>query len=127
MKILFSIHWILIASLWYFINGVLHDIFIIKNHKGSYDRELLRLLMDGHVLIISGAILFVCYLMMLSKIQCGITIAIIVAIGMLIYCLMIFPFLKSFITMAISIMVIIVGIRLYSTFPSIWDIMEKYR
>jgi|ERR1019366_773886 hypothetical protein len=127
MKTLFSIHWVLIASLWYFGSGVLHDIFVIKNHKGIYDRELLRLLMDGHVLIVSGVILFVCYLMMLSKIQCGITIAIIIAIGMLIYCLMIFPFLKSYVTMAISIMVIIVGIRAFPTFPSIWDIMQKYK
>jgi hypothetical protein len=127
MNKLFSIHWVLIASIWYFGNGILHDIFVLKNHKGDYDRELLRLLMDGHVLIISGVIMFVCYLMMLSKIQCGITIAIIVAIGMLIYCLMIFPFLRSYVTMAISIIVIIVGVRTFSTFPSIWEVMAKYR
>lgn len=127
MKALFSVHWILIASLWYFGNGVLHDIFVIKKHEGGYDRELLRLLMDGHVLILSGVVLFVCYLMMLSKIQCGNTIAIIIASFMLLYCFIIFPFLKSFVTMAISVMVIIVCVRLFSTFPSIWDVMEKYR
>lgn len=127
MKTLFSVHWILITSLWYFISGVLHDIFVIKKHKGDYDRELLRLLMDGHVLILSGVVLFVCYLMMLSKIQCGNTIAIIIAIFMLIYCFMILPFLSSYLTMALSIIVIIVSVYLFSTFPSIWDVMEKYR
>ena len=126
MNTLFSIHWILISSLFYFVNGILHDIFVIKKHKGNYNRELLRLLMDGHVLLLSGIILFVCYLMMLNKIQYGASIAIIVAIAMLIYCFMIFPFLKSFGTIAISIMVIIVSIRLYSTFPNIYEVMQNY-
>ncbi len=127
MKALFSVHWILAASIWYFGNGVLHDIFVIKKHEAGYDRELLRLLMDGHLLLLSGVVLFVCYLMMLSKIQCGNTIAIIIASFMLIYCFMIFPFLKSIVTMAISVMVIIVSIYLFSTFPSIWEVMAKYR
>lgn len=127
MNILFSIHWILIGALWYFVNGLLHDIFVLIKHKDVYNRELLRLLMDGHVLIFSGIILFVCYLMMLNKIQCGAVIGIILAVGMLIYCLMIFPFLKSFGTMAVSIMVIAVCIRAYSTFPNIYEIMKNYK
>ncbi len=127
MDKLLSIHWALVSAIWYFGNGLLHDIFVIKNHKGKYDRELLRLLMDGHVLMLSGAVVFVCYLMMLSKIQCGGLINIIVAVFMLIYCGMIFPFLKSFVTMAISIMLIIVSIKAMQSFPNIWDIMEKYR
>jgi hypothetical protein len=127
MNSILSVHWILVSALWYFINGILHDIFVIKNHKGPYDRDLLRLLMDGHVLILSGALLGVCYLMMLNKIQCGCIIAIITAIGMVVYCLMIWPFLKSVVTLLISIMVIIVAIRLNSTFPDIWEIMQKYK
>ena len=127
MNFLFSIHWTLIASLFYFVNGVLHDIFVIRAHKGEYNRDLLRLLMDGHVLIFAGAIMFACWLMLMSKIQCAVPIAIIVAVSMLVYCAMIFPFLKSFGTIAISLMVIIVCLRAYSTFPSIWEIMEKYR
>jgi hypothetical protein len=115
LSYLLSIHWVLIASIWYFANGVLHDIFVVKNYKGSYDRELLRLLMDGHVLILSGAILFVCYLMLRDPIleNPGAVIGMIIAIGMLIYCAMIYPFLKSFITMAISMMVLAVCLRVY--------------
>ncbi len=127
MNFLFSIHWTLAAALFYFVNGVLHDIFIIRAHKGEYNRDLLRLLMDGHVLIFSGAILFVCWLMLMSKIQCAVPIAIIVAVSMLVYCAMIFPFLKSFGTIIISIMVIIVCIRAYTIFPNIWEIMQKYK
>jgi hypothetical protein len=127
MKKLFSVHWLLVASLWYFGSGLLHDFFVLKAHKGYYDRELLRLLMDGHILIFSGVVLFVCYLMMLSKIQCGNTIAIIVAFFMLVYCSMIFPFLSSYLTIALSIWVIVVSVYLFSIFPSIWDVMEKYR
>lgn len=55
MNWLLSINWALIASLWYFGNGMLHDVFVLIKHKGKYDRELLRLLMDGHVLMLSGA------------------------------------------------------------------------
>ena len=122
-----SVHWVLVGSLFYFANGLLHDIFVLIKHKDGYNRELLRLMMDGHVLMLSGAVLFVCYLMLLSKIQCAVPIGIIVAGFMLIYCAMIFPFLKSFGTIIISVMVIIVSWRAYSTFPSIWEIMQKYR
>jgi hypothetical protein len=127
MKTLLSIHWALITAVWYFGNGLLHDIFVLRNHKGEYNRELLRLLMDGHVLMLSGAVVFVCYLMMLSKIQCGPLIAIIVGLSMLVYCGMIFPFLKSYATMGISLILIMVSIKAMFDFPNIYDVMEKYR
>lgn len=127
MNWIFSIHWVLISAVWYFGNGILHDIFVLLNHKGKYDRELLRLLMDGHVLMLSGAVVFVCYLMMLNKIQCGGVISIIIAGFMLVYCIMIFPFLKSFVTMSISIMLIIVSVKAIREFPNIYDIMQKYK
>jgi hypothetical protein len=115
MNSILSIYWLVIASIWYFVNGVLHDIFCVIRHKGPYDRDLLRLLMDGHVLILSGAILYICYLMIRNNIQYGSIIGIILGIGMIVYCFMIWPFLKSFVTLIISIMVIIVCIKLYPT------------
>lgn len=127
MKTILSVHWALIASLWYFGNGILHSATVLMQHKGKYDRELLRLLMDGHVLMLSGAVVFMCWLMMLSKIQCGGLIAIIVASFMLLYCTMIFPFLKSFGTIAISIMLIIVSIKAMNSFPNIYNIMQNYK
>ena len=127
MNGMLSIHWVLVASLCYFGNGILHDAFVLVKHKGKYDRELLRLLMDGHVLLLSGAVVFVCWLMMLHKIQCGGLISIIVAAFMLLYCVMIFPFLKSVGTILISIVLIIVSIRAMNGFPNIYEIMSKYR
>jgi hypothetical protein len=127
MKWLLSLHWLLVASIWYFGNGLLHDIFIFIRHKGKYDRDFLYLLQTGHILMLSGAVLFVCYLMMINKIQCGGLIAIIIAIGMLIYCAMIFPFLKSFGTISISILIIIVSIKAMYSFPDIYEIMKKYK
>lgn len=127
MNWLFSIQWVLIASLWYFGNGILHDVFVLIKHKGKYDRELLRLLMDGHVLMLSGAVVFVCWLMMLNKIQCGGLISIIVAAFMLLYCAMIFPVLKSIGTIIISILLIIVSIKAMNEFPNIYNIMQNYK
>ena len=111
MKIFVSSYWILGTALWYFINGILHDIFVIKKHQGGYDRELLRLLMDGHVLILSGAVMFVCYVMFQQKIMYGAMVAIIVLAFMLTYCAMIFPFLKSFGTILISAVTILVSVN----------------
>src|SRR5688572_10705709 len=103
MKILLSNHWLLGVSIWYMVSGILHDFFVIKAHKGGYSRDLLRLLMDGHVLILSGIVLLVCYFMLLNHLQAGALIAGIVAVVMLVYCGMIYPFLKSHFTMFLSL------------------------
>lgn len=116
MNWLLSIHWALIASLWYLGNGILHDVFVLIRHHGKYDRELLRLLMDGHILMLSGAVVFMCWLMMVNKIHFGGVISIITAAFMLLYCIMIFPFLRSFGTIAISIILIVVSIKAIHSF-----------
>lgn len=107
MHTIFSLHWNLIAAIWYFGNGVLHDVFVLKNHKGKYDRELLRLLMDGHVLMLSGLLLFVAWKMLLQNVYWGSCISLIVAGFMLIYCFLIWPFLKSMVTIAISFIILV--------------------
>lgn len=122
-----SVHGALLVSLWYVINALLHDIAVLSAHKGPYDRELLRLLMDGHILLLSGAIVFVCYLMMLNKIQCGATINIFVAAFMLLYCLMIFPFLPAYVTALLSLYLIVLSIKALRIFPDIYRIMQVYR
>jgi hypothetical protein len=35
MKTILSIHWALIASLWYFGNGILHSATVLIQHKGK--------------------------------------------------------------------------------------------
>ena len=83
--------------------------------------------MDGHVLMLSGAVVFMCWLMMLSKIQSGGVISTIVAGFMILYCVMIFPFLKSYVTMAISIILIIAATKAIYSFPNIYNIKQNYK
>lgn len=83
--------------------------------------------MDGHVLMLSGAVVFMCWLMMLSKIQCGGVISTIVAGFMNLYCRIIFPFLKSYVTMAISIILIIAATKAIYSFPNIYNIKQNYK
>jgi hypothetical protein len=111
MDAVLSLNWMLIASGWLTVNGVLHDIFVVRAHKGGYDRELLRLLMDGHVLILSGVLLLFSYLLTRSGNVYGAATAAVIAIGMIVYCLMIFPFLKSLVTLLLSLVLLAVSIR----------------
>lgn len=119
MNWLLSIHWVLISAVWYFGNGLLHSTMVLIQHKGKYNRELLRLLMDGHVLMLSGAIVFVCWQMALNKIEYGGLIAIIVSLFMILYCIMIYPFLKSFETIIISLILIAISINAINKFTII--------
>ncbi|HJW29558.1 MAG TPA: hypothetical protein VJ508_09955 [Saprospiraceae bacterium] len=107
---LLSIHWLLAVALWYIINGILHDIAVISKHASGYDRDLMRLLMDGHLLILSGVLMLVSWLMLRQGITWGYVIGGIVTLGMIVYCAMIFPFLKSIFTLVISIIVLLVCI-----------------
>jgi hypothetical protein len=115
MSALYSIHWFLIAACWYAINGFLHDIFILKAHSGPYNRDLLRLLMDGHVLILSGILLAICWYMIRINIVHAAAIAFVTGLFMVIYCAMIFPFLKSFVTLFISIILCIASLHAWIT------------
>lgn len=108
-----SIHWFLVTAIWCSVNGILHDIFILREHRGPYDRELLRLLMDGHVLILSGIILFICWNLVKINPFYAALIGIVVALAMIVYCLMIFPFLKSFVTLGISVVLMLVCVRIF--------------
>jgi hypothetical protein len=112
MGTLLGTYWLIIAAIWYTGNGILHDVFVLMKHKGGYDRELLRLLMDGHVLILSGIVMFFCYAAAQKGLSYGAAIAAVTAAGMLVSCMMIYPFLKSFGTMLISIMALAASVRL---------------
>ncbi len=91
------------AGLWSVINGILHDIFVLRSEYGKkYDRELLRLLMDGHVLITCGAIQVCSYSGLEKHENWAYLIAGIATLSLLIYCGMIWKFLKSVVTILIN-------------------------
>ncbi len=91
------------AGVWAVVNGILHDIFVLRSDYGKkYDRELLRLLMDGHVLITCGAIQACSYFGFEKHESWPFYIAGIATISLLIYCAMIWKFLKSVVTILIN-------------------------
>jgi hypothetical protein len=91
-------------GVWYALNGILHDIFVLlSDHGKKYDRDLLRLLMDGHVLIVGGAVLMICYSGLKNNYAVTYYVCLCICISMLVYCGMIWPFLKSVGTLVISL------------------------
>lgn len=95
---------VLAAGIWTAANGILHTVFVLAGEHGKhYNRELLRLLTDGLLLITTGTVILLCY----SGLKTGQTnvqyIAIAACAGVIIYCFMIWPFLKSLGTLLIHI------------------------
>lgn len=98
---------ILLIAVFLLANGFLHEYFVIQQHKGPYDRNLLRLLMDGHILITSGILYIIAFFLLRQNNTIGLYLCGFIAISVLAYCIMIYPFLKSFVTMALNLIVII--------------------
>jgi hypothetical protein len=93
---------------WVFINGVLHDIFVLlSDHGKKYDRELLRLLMDGHILITCGAVQIIAFKGLQANEQWAFYAAGVACISLLVYCGMIYPFLKSIVTMTLNTLLLL--------------------
>ena len=90
-----------IVGVWCTVNGILHDIFVVKQHQGPYNRDLLRLLMDGHVLITCGIMQFVSWQLLADGNRWGLWLSGAACISMLSYVALIWPFLKSMVTLVL--------------------------
>lgn len=89
---------------WMVLNGILHDITILfSEHGKKYDRDLLRLMMDGHILITCGVIQMISFTGLRNNESWAYYVAGFACISLLVYCAMIFPFLKSFGTIALNL------------------------
>jgi len=94
----------LIVGAWSLVNGILHDIFILRSDHGKqYDRNLLRLLMDGHILMTCGAMQMISSLGFKNDQSWSYYIAGVSCISLLVYCGMIFPFLKNVVTPVLNL------------------------
>jgi len=103
---------------WMVLNGLLHDIFVMRSEHGKkYDRELLRLLMDGHILITCGAVQMLVYRGLQAHSAWACLIAGTASISLLIYCAMIFPFLKSLVTIALNIFLLVLLVAQFFFVP----------
>jgi len=95
------------AGAWAVVNGLLHDIFVLTSEHGKqYDRNLLRLLMDGHILITCGAVQLLCFKGLQNEVAFAHYIALAVTLSLVVYCAMIFPFLKSIVTTLLNLFVL---------------------
>ena len=102
MKLLYIVS--LCVGGWLVVNGILHDIFILTSEHGKkYDRTLLRLLMDGHILITCGIMQLIAAKGLQTNESWGFYVAGTAAISILIYCALIFPFLKSMVTIVLNL------------------------
>lgn len=90
------------VGIWMVIQGILHDTFVLIQHKGPYSRDLLRLLMDGHILITCGLAQALTFSGLSQGAGWATGVAILASASLLIYCFLIFPFLKSFFTMLLN-------------------------
>src|SRR5689334_20128893 len=107
---------LLLVGGWNTVNGLLHDIAVLRSEHGrTYDRNLLRLLMDGHILITCGVMQMIAYRGLKNHEQWSWYVAGVSCISLLVYCAMIFPFLKSFGTLFLNLIVLVLLIISYLT------------
>jgi uncharacterized membrane protein HdeD (DUF308 family) len=98
----------LLIGAWMTINGILHDIAVLRSEHGrQYDRNLLRLLMDGHILITCGVIDMICYMGFKENQHWAYYIAAATSVSILVYCAMIWPFLKSIFTVILNLALLV--------------------
>ena len=98
-----SLAWIsLFFGAWAVGNGILHDIFVLIEHKEGYNRHLLYLLLNGNIIILSGVLEMIAFPGLRDNLQWGLIVSGIASASLLIYCLMIWRFLKSVITMVLQ-------------------------
>lgn len=83
-------------------NGILHDIVVISEHKDGYSRHLLYLLLNGNIIILSGVLELIAFPGIRDNLQWGLLVSGIASFSMVIYCIMIWQFLKSIVTLILQ-------------------------
>src|SRR5688500_921954 len=99
-------YYILFTGAWALVNGILHDIFVIKGHR-TFDRDLIRLLIDGHILIFVGIFFIFAYTRIITGQTWAYYTGIIASIFILGYCGLILKILPSVMTITINLVALI--------------------
>lgn len=94
-------YFLLGCAAWLFINGIAHTVAILLQ-KREYDRELIRLLQDGHFLIFSGILFAVGWYWLKTNPVGTYMLIFVLALAVLSYCLIILKLIPSVGTMLIS-------------------------
>ena len=107
-------YFIAFAGIWALGNGELHDVFILLQRK-PFDRELIRLMIDGHILIFSGILYLLCYSGIREQQALAYVVTLAVAVFLLGYCGLIFKILPSILTIVINLIVLVWAVKDYLT------------
>jgi hypothetical protein len=99
-------YYILFTGGWSLINGILHDIFCIKKYP-VFDRHLIQLLIDGHILIFTGIFFLFSYSGIKAQQPWAFYVGIIAAVFILGYCGLILKLLPSIATILINLIALI--------------------
>jgi hypothetical protein len=99
-------YYILFTGGWSLINGILHDIAVIRKYP-VFDKQLITLLIDGHILIFSGIFFLFTFSGIETQESWAFYIGIIDAIFMLGYCALILKILPAITTILINIIALI--------------------
>jgi hypothetical protein len=103
-------HWIIgFAGIWMLGNGILHDVFILLQ-KRPFEKELIRLLIDGHILIFSGIFFLICFKSLQEGSDLALWLCIVNALFILGYCALIFKMLPAVGIIVISLVVLVVSV-----------------
>jgi hypothetical protein len=95
------------VGIWALANGILHDVFVLEKYGREYTKDLLRLLLDGHILIFTGIMQILSWKGLQDGKTWGYPIAIAACVSLLVYCGLIFPFLKSLVTITLNLFLLV--------------------
>jgi hypothetical protein len=104
-------YYIAFAGAWAIGNGILHDIFVLIQ-KRPFGRDLIRLLVDGHIMIFAGIFYLLCYNGLKEQQALAYWVAITASVFMLGYCGLIFKLIPA------------IGMILINLVALIWLIVE---
>lgn len=101
-------HWLVgFAGIWTLGNGILHDIFVLIQRR-PYERELIHLLIDGHILIFGGIVYLICFRQLQFYNATTWWICIANAFFLLGYCALIFKLLPAVGMILLNLLVLVV-------------------
>jgi hypothetical protein len=108
-----NIRWIVgFAGVWTLGNGILHDIFVLKQGR-PFELELIHLLIDGHILIFAGVLFLICVKPLTQGSTLAIWICIATSIFILGYCALILKLLPAVGMIVINLLVLVTSIAMY--------------
>jgi hypothetical protein len=114
--LLANMQWIVaFAGVWTLGNGILHDVFVLAERR-PFDHELIRLLIDGHIMIFGGVVYLICFQSLNAFNMTAWWVCVANAVFLIGYCMLIFKLLPAVGMMFVNALVLLVLMLMYYTF-----------